>query len=136
MTWGLASAGAAAEQTPQAQSCSERATQQGLQGKDRDRFLASCAKGSLAPNRPTSPAPESLAAKTLTAPSGADRTVRSKECNTEAAKRGLKDSALQAFRKGCLASAAPVSAIQTSTQTEAPTKDKPKLDALIDAPRR
>jgi hypothetical protein len=72
----------------------------------------------------------------LTAPSGADRTVRSKECNAEAAKRGLKEGALQAFRKGCLASAAPVGAIETSKQTEVPTKDKPKLDALIDAPRR
>jgi hypothetical protein len=47
----------------------------------------------------------------------------------------LKDEALQAFRKGCLASAAPVGAIETAKHAEGPAKDKPKLDALTDAPK-
>jgi hypothetical protein len=76
-----------------------------------------------------------LAAKAVTEPSGADRTVRSRQCNREAARRGLKEEALQAFRKGCLASAAPVRAIETSHSVEAPAKAKPKLEALTDAPK-
>jgi hypothetical protein len=132
----LVSQSVAAEPTAQAQSCAARADDQGLQGKDRDAFDKTCAKGSLAPKRPTSPAPTSQAAKTVTAPSGADRTVRSRQCNAEAARRGLKDSAMQAFRKGCLASAAPVKAIETAKTPEAPAKQKPKLDALLDAPAR
>ncbi len=125
---GFARQGQAAERSAQRQSCADRATQQGLEGKARDTFTATCERGSLAPKHPTSDR------ELITAPSGADRTVRSRQCNREAARRGLKEGALQAFRKGCLASAAPVDAIQTSHRVETPTHDKPKLDAQTDAP--
>ncbi len=130
LSWGAASTGRTAEPSAQAQSCAERAQQQGLEGKGRETFMTTCKNGSLAPKRPTTPAPESRSAEALTAPSGADRTTRSKQCNTEAARRGLKEEAMQAFRKSCLASAAPVTAIQTAHRSETPTPDKPKLDTL------
>ncbi len=126
---------ASAAPSAQSQSCSERATGQGLKGEDRDKFEAACTKGSLAPDRPTRQVQHTAAANALVKPSGSDRTRRSSQCNAEGARRGLKDSGLQAFRKGCLASAAPVQAIETSTRATKPTPAKPKLDALTDAPR-
>jgi hypothetical protein len=69
----------------------------------------------------------------LTEPSGADRTERSRQCDAEAAKRGFHDSGLQAFRKSCLASAAPVDAIGVADQPPRPTKADAKLDALTAA---
>ncbi len=126
---------AAAAPSAQSQSCSDRATGQGLKGDDRDKFESACMKGSLAPDRPTSQVNHTAAANALVKPSGVDRTRRSSQCNAEGARRGLKDSGLQAFRKGCLASAAPVQAIETSTRDTKPTPAKPKLDALTDAPR-
>jgi len=126
---------ASAAPSAQSQSCSDRATGQELKGEDRDKFESACMKGSLAPDRPTSQVEHTAAANALVKPSGADRTRRSSQCNAEGARRGLKDSGLQAFRKGCLASAAPVQAIETSTRDTKPTPAKPKLDALTDAPR-
>jgi hypothetical protein len=126
---------ASAAPSAQSQSCSERATGQGLKGEERDKFESACTKGSLSPDRPTTQVHHTAAANALVKPSGADRTRRSSQCNAEGARRGLKDSGLQAFRKGCLASAAPVQAIETSTRDTKPTPAKPKLDALTDAPR-
>ena len=119
----------------QSRSCARRADQQDLQGAARHRFLAVCVKGSLAPRERTHPAPRSLAAKAITQPSGVDRTVRSQQCDDEAARRGLHDSGLQAFRKSCLASAAPVSATGGKQRPPTPTPANSRLDALTDAPR-
>jgi hypothetical protein len=127
---------AAPTQSAQSHSCSERADQQGLSGDARKAFQTTCTKGSLAPGQPTQPAPQSAAAKALTQPSGVDRTVRSKQCDEQAAKRGLHDSPLQAFRKSCLASAAPVSAVGSKDRPPRPTRAKPKLEALTDTPPR
>jgi hypothetical protein len=119
-----------ARQTAQSKSCSLRATREGLRGQDRTTFLSTCMKGSLSPKTPTRLGPETAAAHEITAPSGADRTTRSAQCNTEAARRKLHDSGLQAFRKGCLASASPVSAIETAREPARPTPAKPKLENL------
>jgi len=70
----------------------------------------------------------------VVAPSGSDRTARSTQCNAEAARRGLHDSAFQSFRKGCLASAAPVGAIEAGEHPTTPTAAKPKLESLTNTP--
>ncbi len=121
-------------ESAQSKACRAQATQQGLSGNERDSFQATCMKGSLSPKGRTEPAPKGEAAKAVIAPSGADRTIRSKQCNAEAARRGLHDSAFQSFRKGCLASAAPVSAIETSERPTKPTGAKPKLESLTNTP--
>jgi hypothetical protein len=121
------------QQSAQSRSCWTKATQQGLMGEQRNAFHATCLKGSLAPKRPTEPA-LTKSAKAVTAPSGEDRLARSKQCDAEAALRGLHDSGFQAFRKGCLASAAPVSAIGTSERLTKPTEAKPNLESLTNKP--
>jgi len=118
-------------ESAQSKSCSAQATQKGLVGNESASFRATCLKGSLAPKAPTMPAAKSGAAvKAITAPSGADRTSRSAQCNAEAAKRGLHDSSFQSFRKGCLASAAPVASIESAKTPEKPTNAKPKIESL------
>jgi hypothetical protein len=135
LSFGVAVHGHAADtQSAQSKSCSDRAAQQGLEGAQRDSFVSTCMKGAMAPKRPIKQLTHTAAEKALVKPSGADPTVRSRQCNAEAERRGLKDSGLQAFRKGCLASAAPVRAIETSERPTTPTPAKPKLDALTDAP--
>jgi len=126
--------GATSKASPQSKSCWAQAKEQGLVGADRTAFHATCMKGALAPKGPTEPKPTTRAAAAVTSPSGADRTTRSKQCNDEAERRGLHDSAFQSFRKGCLASAAPVSAIETSRTPTTPTPAKPKLESLTNTP--
>ena len=132
---GLHSAPALARSVHSAQSktCKAEADRQGLTGKQRTAFNATCLKGSLTPGRPTGLAKTS-AAKAIVAPSGADRTTRSASCDAEAAKRGLADSAFQSFRKGCLASAAPVHTIETAQTPTRPTNAKPKIEGLTNTP--
>lgn len=88
-----------------------------------------------AQDHPPPPPAQSLAAKTITAPSGQDRAVRAKQCDAEANRRGLHDSGLQDFRNSCLASAAPIRAVGDKQHAPAPTPEKPRLDALTDAPK-
>jgi hypothetical protein len=86
----------------------------------------------LASNQgPSNPA----AAHAVTAPSGADRASRAQQCDAQAARQGLRDAALQAFRQSCLASAAPVDAVGYAQREPTPTPAKPNYDALTDAPR-
>ncbi len=126
----LAAPAAASSQT---RACAAKAAQQGLSGTRRSAFLTTCRKGALAPRTPTAPT-HSESATAVVAPSGADRTDRSSQCNAEGARRGLHDAALQSFRKGCLASAAPVGAIETGRTPTVPTKAIPKIDKLTNKP--
>jgi hypothetical protein len=126
--------GAEGAESAQSKSCWSQATQQGLHGEKRDAFHATCVKGALAPKGPTKLAEATRGAKAVVAPSGADRTVRSKQCDAEAARRGLHDAAFESFRKGCLASAAPVSAIENGEHPTRPTPAKPKLESLTNTP--
>jgi hypothetical protein len=114
-------------------ACWTQAKRQGLTGAERNAFHATCMEGALAGKRPVKAA-SSEGAKAITSPSGAGAATRSKQCNDEATRRGLHDSGFQAFRKGCLASAAPVGAIQTSLTPTTPTPAKPKLESLTNKP--
>lgn len=125
-------AAARSHESAQAKSCRAEATKQGLSGAKRNAFVATCTKGSLDPKAPIGAASASAAA--VTAPSGADTTDRSRQCNAEAARRKLQDSAFQAFRKGCLASAAPVRAIESPNTATKPTGAKPKLESMTNTP--
>ncbi len=69
-------------------------------------------------------------ARIVTAPSGQDRTTRSKACTREAKRRKLDPNAAKAFRLSCLASAAPVSAVGGQTRPTTPTPSKPGYDTL------
>ncbi len=131
--WSAATAATAAD-SAQSKACWTEATQHGLVGDKRDSFHATCLKGALAPERPTRLAEATSAARAVTAPSGADRTVRSKQCNAEAARRRLHDAAFESFRKGCLASAAPVGVIETAENPTKPTPAKPELESLTNTP--
>ncbi len=118
----------------QSKACRAKAIQQGRVGDQRNAFIATCLKGALSPKMSTGSGAKSGAARAVTAPSGADRTDRSTQCNAEAVKRGLHDTAFQSFRKGCLASAAPVGAIESSQTPTKPTASKPKLESLTNTP--
>ena len=110
-------------QTAQSKACSDEADHQGLHGKDRNRFRASCLKGALDPKTPTAPTGPGREANAVTKPSGVDRTTRSQQCSNEADRRKLQTSEREAFRMSCLASAAPVAATGT--------KEKPKPSPAI-----
>jgi hypothetical protein len=125
---GLALGPAApASASRQTAACAAKADHQGLSGAARRRFELKCHKGALAPSAPTVHAGRSLASTALVAPSGADRTQRSQQCNAEADRRGLKAGDYQAFRKSCIATAGPVSEAQTGTQTPMPASEKRAL---------
>jgi hypothetical protein len=85
--------------------------------------------GALTPTTPTTETQTTDGMAATTAPSGADRTVRSDQCNKEADKRGLKDNDRKAFRLNCMATAAPVSAAASPKEMPTPTHDKPELAA-------
>ena len=127
-------ASARTTESAQSKTCSAEATRQRLTGAKRASFRATCLRGSLTPKRPTASETKAPAVKAVVAPSGADRTSRSTACNAEAGKRGLSDSAFQSFRKACLASAAPVNAIETAQTPTKPTKAKPKIEGLTNTP--
>ncbi|WP_293899426.1 hypothetical protein [Phenylobacterium sp.] len=81
-------------------------------------------------------AAQSPAAKAITAPSGADRAVRARQCEAQASKRSLSHNTRQAYYKSCLASAAPVAAVGSKAHQATPTPAKRKLEALTDTPSR
>jgi hypothetical protein len=127
----LSSAGAAlaGPTDDPSRSCTDEADKRGLSGDARDTYLNTCRQGALAPTTPTRDkgTPQ---ARILTAPSGQDRTTRSKACTREAKRRKLSPNAAKAFRLSCLASAAPVSATGTATHPPTPTPSKPGYDTL------
>ncbi len=110
-------------------SCVDEADKRRLSGDERDRFLQTCRQGALAPTRPTADK-GTTQARILTAPSGQDRTTRSRDCTREAQRRKLRPNAARAFRLSCLASAAPVRATGTATHPPTPTPSKPGYDTL------
>ncbi len=118
----------------QSKSCWGRADQRGLQGEDRRRFHATCMKGSLTPKRPIAVKPRTEGAEAVTNPSGVDPKVRSEQCNAQATKLGLRDSAYQAFRKSCLAGAGPVENTGVGAMTPRPTPAKKNLENLTNTP--
>ncbi len=120
-------------ETAQSKACSAQATKQGLVGEQRDAFRSACLKGALTPEHPTT-LDKGPSAAAITAPSGENRTTRSKACNAEAARRGLQGAGYESFRKGCLASAAPVTAIETSLRPTRPTPALPKIESMTNKP--
>jgi hypothetical protein len=121
-------------ESAQSKACWAQAQTQGLVGQKRTAFHAMCVKGSQPPPSSTGAQAKSESARAVVAPTGASPAGRSDQCNAEAARRGLKDSAFQSFRKGCLASAAPVGAIESGLRPTTPTPAKPKLESLTNAP--
>jgi len=118
----LASAGSAATapDTAQARACSNKAAARHLRGAELATFQRTCMKGALAPKRPTAFKASSKEARAVTAPSGEDRTVRSKQCSAEADRRRLTDPDRNAFRLSCMATAGPVTEAQTKVQAPKP----------------
>jgi hypothetical protein len=125
----FASAGPAAAATESAQSkaCYDQATHQNLHGASRKAFHRSCMKGVMSPNRPTARTAPNSEAQAITKPSGVDRTVRSKQCSDEAAKKGLVGKDRQQFRLSCIATAGPVTEGETKNQTPKPAKAIPGI---------
>lgn len=130
---GAAGPALARPQSAQSKACSDEADHQGLQGKARARFRASCLKGALAPKTPTAPTGPGREANAVTKPSGVDRTTRSQQCSDEADRRKLQTSEREAFRLSCLASAAPVAATGTREKPK-PTPAIPKLGTQTSNP--
>ncbi len=130
----LASAGHVGAETAQAKACASKATAQHLQGAGRTTFERACMKGTAAPDRPTAPTEPSRKAQAITAPSGEDRTVRSKACSAEADRRHLTGSDRNAFRLSCIATAGPVTEAQTKTQAPKPAHALPGIGVNGDKP--
>ena len=133
LCWSTLSA-AKTHESAQSKTCWAQAAHQGLAGRKRTAFHATCLKGSLPPPVSTGSAATSESAKAVVAPAGSSPANRSDQCNAEATRRGLHDSGFQAFRKGCIASAAPVSAIQGGMRPTTPTAAKPKIESLTNKP--
>jgi hypothetical protein len=81
----------------------------------------------MSPDRPTAPTAPSKEAKAITAPSGAERTARSRQCSNEADKRNLTGKDRESFRLSCLATAGPVTEGQTKTEAPKPAAAIPGI---------
>ena len=105
----------AAQARPSAQSahCADSAKEKGLTGARRSAFIKTCTRGPLAARAPTARTPASKESQAITKPSGVDRTTRTKQCNDEAARKGLAGKNSKAFQLSCLATAGPVSEGET-----------------------
>jgi hypothetical protein len=133
MVVGGAQSEAKTAPSAQMKTCSDQAKQQGLKGAEEKSFLQTCLKGALAPSGATLPPPKG-SAKAVVAPAGAAPTLRSKQCNAEAARRGLHDAAFQSFRESCVASAAPVGAIETQLAATKPTHAIKGIESATNKP--
>ena len=116
--------------TTKTTACAIQADKKDLTGHARSTFLKTCKQGALAPTTPTLGASASRSSQVVTAPSGADRDTRSEQCTAEALRRHLNENQAKEFRLNCLATAAPVRAAGTSTQTPKPSPAKAGLDTL------
>lgn len=125
---------AATTNSAQAKACRTQAIRQHLTGERRATFERTCEKGSLATHRAVGDEARSDAAKAVVAPSGASVAARSDQCNVEAGRRKLAGAAFQSFRKGCLASVAPVGSIESGLRPTRPTTAKPKIEDLTNKP--
>jgi hypothetical protein len=117
----------AAPESVQSKSCYDKASAQNLHGAARKSFHRSCMRGALSPDRRTAPTTPNREAQAITAPSGADRTVRSKQCSDEADRRGLAAKDREAFRLSCVATAGPVTEGETHSQAPKPAKAIPGI---------
>jgi len=133
----LASAGstAAAPDTAQSRACSNKAAAQHLRGAELATFQRTCMKGTLSPKTPTALKGPTKESRAITAPSGEDRTVRSKQCSDEADRRHLTGPDRNAFRLSCLATAGPVTEAQTKLQSPKPAPAISGLGVNRDKPR-
>jgi hypothetical protein len=113
--------------TAQSAACAAQADHQSLTGENRQAFVAKCMKGPMAPDKPSMPTRPGSGAQSVVSPSGHDRVTRSQQCTAEADRRGLKEHERAAFRLSCLATAAPVKAVGTSTTPPRPTPAKANL---------
>ncbi len=113
---------AVAAQSPASQDCAAQADQRHLTGKAADDFHASCMKGPLAAKTPTKPTTPGKEAHAVTAPSGANRNVRSRQCTAEADNQDRKQ-----FQLSCLATAGPVSEGETHNEAPHPAKAIPGI---------
>jgi hypothetical protein len=124
----------AAPQSAQSKSCYAKASAQNLHGAARRSFHRTCMRGALSPSRPTAPTAPTKEAQAITAPSGADRTVRSQQCSDEADRRGLTSKDREAFRLSCIATAGPVTEAQIHSQAPQPAKQIPGIGVNNNTP--
>jgi hypothetical protein len=124
----------AAARSAQSAVCAREADAGHLTARARSAFVNRCLKGALAPSRPTAPTAPNREARAVTAPSGSDRLARSKQCDAEADRRGLKTEARAQFRLSCLATAGPVTESQTINQPPKRAKAIPGLGENGDKP--
>jgi hypothetical protein len=110
-----------------AKDCAAQAAQQHLTGRAATAFRAKCMKGPLAARTPTAPTAPGKEAHAVTAPSGATRNVRSRQCTAEADKRGLQNQDRKQFQLSCLATAGPVSEGETHNEPPHPAKAIPGI---------
>jgi len=118
---------AAAASTPASQDCAAQADQQHLSGQAAVDFRAKCMKGPLAAKTPTAPTGPGKEAHAITAPSGANRNVRTRQCTAEADKRGLQNQDRKQFQLSCMATAGPVTEGETHNETPKPAKAIPGI---------
>jgi hypothetical protein len=118
---------AVAASTPASRDCAAQAAHQHLSGRAATDFRAKCMKGPLAVRRPTAPTSPGKEAHAVTAPSGANRNVRSRQCEAEADKRGLAGQDRKQFQLSCLATAGPVTEGETHNETPKPAKAIPGI---------
>ncbi len=121
---GVAERAAASEAS---KNCAAQAADQHLVGHAATEFKARCLKGPLAARTPTAPTTPGKEAHAITAPSGASRNVRSRQCTAEADKRGLKNQDRKQFQLSCLATAGPVSEGETHDEPPHPAKSIPGI---------
>jgi hypothetical protein len=118
---------AVAAPTRASQDCATQAAQQHLTGRAAEEFRSKCIKGPLAVRTPTAPTSPGKEAHAVTAPSGANRNVRSRQCLVEADKRGLTGADRKQFQLSCLATAGPVTEGETHDETPHPAKAIPGI---------
>ncbi len=118
---------AAAAPSEAAKDCAAQAAHEHLVGRAATDFKASCMKGPLAAKRPTAPSGPGKEAHAITAPSGANRNIRSRQCTAEADKRGLQNQDRKQFQLSCLATAGPVTEGETHNEAAHPAKAIPGI---------
>ncbi len=127
----VAPAAAADDNSPQAQSCRERAKTDARGQAD---FYAKCMEGAVATNHSVAK-PKNRDAQAIVAPSGAAPAKRSDRCTAEADRRKLTAGERDNFRRACIASAAPVANIGIAGQPTKPTPEKTELGSITAAPK-
>jgi hypothetical protein len=122
-----ASKPAAAATSRASKDCAAQAAREHLKGHAATDFRAKCLKGPLAAKTPTEPTTPGEEAHAVTAPSGANRNVRTRECTAEADKRGLTNQDRKQFQLSCMATAGPVTEGETHNETPKPAKAIPGI---------